>query len=145
MYKKIVIPTDGSDVSMEAVKHGLMIAKKFEAEAYAIYVVDLSPFIGLPAEGSWELIREMLVEEGEEALRRAKEIAEEMDVDLKTEILEGVPAREIVDFAKKKEADLIVMGTTGKTGLDVILLGSVAQKVIKKSHCPVLVVKKSNP
>jgi len=143
LYKKIVIPTDGSDVSFEAAKHAVNIAKKFDAELYAIYVVDVSPFVGLPAEGSWELISELLKEEGNEALKKVKKLAEENEVNIHTEILEGVPAKEIVEFAEKKKADLIVMGTTGKTGLERILLGSVAERVIKNAHCPVLVVKKS--
>ena len=69
-------------------------------------------------------------------------MAEEWGVKIHTEMLEGVPAKEIVEFAEKKKADLIVMGTTGKTGLERILLGSVAERVIKNAHCPVLVVKK---
>ncbi|WP_423792199.1 universal stress protein [Methanocaldococcus indicus] len=142
MYKKIVIPTDGSDVSNEALKHGYYIAKKMDAEVYVIYVVDISPFVGLPAEGTWEMIEQMLKEEGEEILKKSKEIANEYDLDVKTELLEGIPAKEIVEFAEKIKADLIVMGTTGKTGLERILLGSVAERVIKNSHCPVLVVKK---
>ena len=72
MYKKIVIPTDGSDVSLEAAKHAVNIAKEFDAEVYAVYVVDVSPFVGLPAEGSWEMITELLREEGHEALKRLK-------------------------------------------------------------------------
>ncbi|CAB3288320.1 UspA domain protein [Methanocaldococcus lauensis] len=142
MYKKIVVPTDGSDVSIEAAKHAIVIAKKFDAEIYAIYVVDVSPFVGIPAEGTWELISEVLREEGEEALKKIKKMAEDNDVEVHTEMIEGVPAKEIVEYAEKKEADLIVMGTTGKTGLERILLGSVAERVIKNAHCPVLVVKK---
>ncbi|NPA62554.1 MAG: universal stress protein [Methanococci archaeon] len=142
MYKKIVVPTDGSDVSLEAAKHAIAIAKEFDSELYAIYVVDVSPFVGLPAEGSWELISELLKEEGKEALKKVKKLAEEEGLTIHTEMLEGVPATEIVEFAEKKKADLIVMGTTGKTGLERILLGSVAERVIKNAHCPVLVVKK---
>jgi len=142
VYKKIVVPTDGSDVSIEAAKHAVNIAKEFDAEIYAIYVIDVSPFVGLPAEGSWEMISELLKEEGHDALKKIKKLAEEWGVEIHTEMLEGVPANEIVEFAEKKKADLIVMGTTGKTGLERILLGSVAERVIKNAHCPVLVVKK---
>ncbi|AEF96800.1 universal stress protein [Methanotorris igneus] len=142
LYKKIVVPTDGSDVSIEAAKHAIEIGKLMKAEIYVIYVVDIAPFIGLPTEGLWETMKEILNEEGEKALKKIKKMAEEHGVNVKPEILEGVPANEIVEFAEKKRADLIVMGTSGKTGLDRFLLGSVAEKVIRNAHCPVLVVKK---
>ena len=145
MYKRIVVPTDGSEVSMEAVNHAIYIAKKLNSEIYAIYVVDISPFVGLPMEGSWEMITEVLREEGEEILKKVKELGEKEGVEIKTKMLDGIPAEEIVRFAKEKNADLIVMGTTGKTGLERILLGSVAERVIKTSPCPVLVVKKQSP
>ncbi|WP_456471829.1 universal stress protein [Methanocaldococcus sp.] len=145
MYKRIVVPTDGSEVSMEAVNHAIHIAKKLNSEIYAIYVVDISPFVGLPMEGSWEMITEVLREEGEEILKKVKELGEKEGVEIKTKMLDGIPAEEIVRFAKEKNADLIVMGTTGKTGLERILLGSVAERVIKTSPCPVLVVKKQSP
>jgi nucleotide-binding universal stress UspA family protein len=142
LYKKILIPTDSSEVSMEASRHALEIAKEMGSRVYAVYVVDVVPFIGLPTEGLWESMKEILEEEGKEALKKIEDTAKEMGVDLKSEILEGSPANEILDYAKKKKVDLIVMGTTGKTGLDKLLLGSVAEKVSKGAHCPVLLVKK---
>ena len=142
LYKKIVIPTDGSDVSIEAARHAIEIGKLMKAEIYAIYVIDIAPFIGLPTEGFWETMKEILNEEGEKALKNVKKMAEEYGANVKCEILEGVPANEIVEFAEKKRADIIVMGTSGKTGLDRFLLGSVAEKVIRNAHCPVLIVKK---
>ncbi|WP_421077025.1 universal stress protein [Methanothermococcus sp. Ax23] len=141
IYKKILIPTDSSEVSMEAAKHALEIAKAMNSRVYAVYVVDIVPFIGLPTEGLWESMKEILEEEGKEALKKIEDKAKEMGVDIKSEILEGSPAKEIVDYAERKKVDLIVMGTTGKTGLDKLLLGSVAEKVSKGAHCPVLLVK----
>ncbi|ADG12982.1 UspA domain protein [Methanocaldococcus infernus ME] len=145
MYKKIVVPTDGSDVSMKALKHAIFIAKNLDSKIYGVYVVDVSPFIGLPMEGSWELITKVLEEEGEEILNKVKEMCEKEGVDVEVKMLEGIPPEEIVKFAEEKEADLIVMGTTGKTGLERILLGSVAERVIKNAPCPVLVVKRQSP
>jgi len=141
LYRKILIPTDNSKVSIEAARHGLEIAKLMKSKVYVIYVVDIMPFVGLPTEGFWETMKEILEEEGKEAFKKIENMAEKIGVDITTEILEGSPAKEIVEYAEKKGIDLIVMGTSGKSGIDKLLLGSVAEKVSKKTHCPVLLVK----
>lgn len=141
LYKKILIPTDNSDVSIEAARHGLEIARLMNSKVYVIYVVDIMPFIGLPTEGFWETMREVLEEEGREAFKKIEKMAKEIGVDITTEILEGSPAREIVEYAERRGIDLIVMGTSGKSGIDRLLLGSVAEKVSRKAQCPVLLVK----
>jgi len=141
VYKKIVIPTDGSKISIEAAEHAIELAKCSGGRVYGIYVIDIVPFVGLPTEGLWESMKEVLEKEGQTALKKVADIAKEKGVEIKTEILEGTPSKEIVDYAESKKADLIAMGTTGKTGLDRLLLGSVAERVLKKAHCPVLLVK----
>lgn len=142
VYNKILIPTDGSEISLEAAKHAIKMAKAMNSRVYAIYVIDIVPFIGLPTEGLWESMKEILEDEGNDTLNKISHMAKDHNVDIKVEILEGNPSKEIVDYAERKKVDLIVMGTTGKTGLDKLLLGSVAEKVTKKSHCPILLVKK---
>ncbi|HIQ38746.1 MAG TPA: universal stress protein [Methanothermococcus okinawensis] len=141
LYRKILIPTDNSKVSIEAARHGLEIAKLMNSKVYVIYVVDIMPFVGLPTEGFWETMKEVLEEEGKEAFKKIEDMAKEIGIDITTEILEGSPAKEIVEYAEKKGVDLIVMGTSGKSGIDKLLLGSVAEKVSKKAQCPVLLVK----
>ena len=140
-YKKILIPTDNSKVSIEAAKQGLEIAKLMNSKVYVIYVVDIMPFVGLPTEGFWESMKEILEEEGKEAFNKIESIAKEFDIDIVSEILEGSPANEIVEYANKKNINLIVMGTSGKSGIDKLLLGSVAEKVSKRAQCPILLVK----
>jgi len=141
LYKKILIPTDNSQVSIEAARHGLEIAKLMNSKVYVIYVVDIMPFVGLPTEGFWEAMREVLEEEGKEAFKKIRKMAEEIGVNVITEILEGSPAKEIVEYAEKRGIDLIVMGTSGKSGIDRLLLGSVAEKVSRRAQCPVLLIK----
>jgi len=143
-YKKILIPTDNSKVSIEAAKQALEIAKLMNSKVYVIYVVDIMPFVGLPTEGFWESMKEILEEEGKEAFNKIKNMAEEFDIDIVSEILEGNPAKEIVEYANKKNINLIVMGTSGKSGIDKLLLGSVAEKVSKRAQCPILLVKMKN-
>jgi nucleotide-binding universal stress UspA family protein len=79
--------------------------------------------------------------EGEKAVKQVKERGEASGVEVREVISEGHPSNEIINFAKDSNADLIVMGTLGKTGLDRFLLGSIAEKVIRSSKIPVLVVR----
>ena len=83
---------------------------------------------------------QLLKEEGEEAVGRVKAAAP-AGADVETHVLEGNPALEITKFAKDNDCDLIVVGTLGKSGIDRILLGSVAEKVVRIAPCPVLVIK----
>ncbi len=142
MYKNILIPTDGSEIAEQAVEHGVRLAKALNAKVYGLYVIDISAFAGIPTEAVWESMRVLLEEEGKKALASVKKLAEELGVDYETIIKEGIPAEEIVNVAKEKNVDLIVMGTAGRTGLDRFLLGSVAEKVVRTSSCPVMVVHK---
>ncbi len=142
MYKKILIPTDGSETANKAVAHALSLADALGAEVYGIYVVDISAFAGIPTEIVWENMKNLLEDESKKALELINKKAEEKGIKFEKIVKEGVPAEEIVDTAKEIGADLIVMGTSGRTGLDKFLLGSVAEKVIRTSSCPVLVVHK---
>jgi nucleotide-binding universal stress UspA family protein len=89
---------------------------------------------------TWENMYQLLKEEGEEAVGRVKAGAGP-DVEIETRVLEGNPALEITKFAKDNDCDLIVVGTLGKSGIDRILLGSVAEKVVRIAPCPVLVIR----
>lgn len=142
MYKNILIPTDGSEIAEQAVEHGIKLARALDAKVYGLYVIDISAFAGIPTEAVWESMRVLLEEEGKKALASVEELAKKLDVEHETIIREGIPAEEIVSVAKEKGVDLIVMGTAGRTGLDRFLLGSVAEKVVRTSSCPVMVVHK---
>ncbi len=138
-YKRILIPTDGSEYTMEAVKKGLSLAKLIGAEVTALYVIDESAFAAIPPDALITDIYNLLRKEGEEAVNRVKKMGEEMGVPVKTKIVEGVPAQAIVEEAE--DHDLIVMGTLGRTGLGRLLLGSVAERVVRHAPCPVMVVR----
>jgi nucleotide-binding universal stress UspA family protein len=142
MYKKILIPTDGSDTAELAVEHGVKLAKAVNAKVYGLYVIDVSAFTGVPTEAIWENMRELLEDEGKKALEKIEKVAKENRVKFENILEEGVPSEDIVRISKEKGVDLIVMGTAGRTGLDRFLLGSVTEKVVRTSACPVLVVHK---
>lgn len=140
-YRNIVIATDGSENTQRAISYGIEIAKLSGATVHALYVVDTSSFSAIPMDAGWESMYEILRKEGEKAVFEVKERGEAAGVEVREILLEGHPSSEIVDFAEDNNADLIVIGTLGKTGLDRFLMGSVAEKVIRSSKIPVLVVR----
>ena len=141
LFKKILIATDGSKRTQNAVDMGLKMAREQHSKVYAVYVVDTVTFTSIPMDVTWENMYQLLKDEGEEAVNVIKDNAAGIDVE--THVLEGNPAVEITKFANDNGVDLIVMGTLGKSGIDRILLGSTAEKVIRIANCPVLVIKSS--
>ena len=139
LFKKVLIATDGSKRTQTAVETGIEIAKQHNSKIYAVYVVDTVTFTSIPMDVTWENMYQLLKDEGEDAVGRVKEAAQGTDIE--THVLEGNPAVEITKFAKDNGVDLIVVGTLGKSGIDRILLGSVAEKIVRLSPIPVLTVR----
>jgi len=140
-YERILVPTDGSDATREAVQQAVDLAAEHGATIHALYVVNSASFAGLPMDSSWENVSAMLSEEGTTALDDVTAIAEGQGVDVERELSDGNPAREIVRYAEDENCDLVVMGTHGRGGIDRLLLGSVAEKVVRSSSVPVLTVR----
>jgi len=141
IYQKIVIATDGSEKNLSAVIEGMMIARVSGAKLQIVYVIDTKPLYTGVIEESYAGMYDSLREEGELALEQAKELAG--DIDVETSLLTGKPATEITQFVKEYGADLLVIGTQGKSGLGKFILGSVAESIIRTAPCSVLVVRKS--
>jgi len=140
LYEKILIAADGSEKNMAAVSEAIRIARACGAEVVAVYVQDLSALESLPPgemmlKDTWGVIQN----EAESTISRIRSMAG--GVALTTAVLEGKPASEIVRYAKENQIDLIVIGTQGKRGLERLLLGSVAESVIRSAPCKVLIVK----
>jgi nucleotide-binding universal stress UspA family protein len=140
-YRNILIATDGSENTQRAIAYGIEIAKLSGATIHALYVVDTSSFSSIPMDSGWEEMYEILRKEGEKAVFEVKGRGETAGVEVREVLWEGHPSTEIINFAENNDIDLIVMGTLGKTGLDRFLLGSVAEKVVRNSKVPVLVVR----
>lgn len=142
-YRNIVVATDGSENTQKAISYGIEIAKLSGGTVHALYVVDISSFSSIPmsSEGGWEAMYEILKTEGEKAVSVVKNQGEAAGVEVREIVLEGHPVNEIIEFAESNNVDLIVMGTLGKTGFDRFLLGSVAEKVVRGSKVPVMVVR----
>ena len=139
MYNCILVPTDGSAGMTRVIDHASELADVHDAAVHFLYVVNTASFANLPMETSWESVTTMLRDEGEDALRAAEDRSTADRV--VTAMREGPPSREIVDYATEEGCDLVVMGTHGRGGLNRLLLGSVAERVVRSSDVPVLTVR----
>jgi nucleotide-binding universal stress UspA family protein len=141
-YDRILVPTDGSDDVERAIRHAVEVAASTGATLHGIYVLSTDVYTGLAMESSWESVDELLREDAERAVDRVRDIAAEADaaVRVETTVAEGSPSREIVRYAEREGCDLVVMGTHGRGGIDRLLLGSVAESVIRASSIPVTAV-----
>src|SRR5262245_41540581 len=141
---RILVPTDFSKHSQNALAYAAAFAEKFGAELHLLHVVqDLSlilpdPVTGAPAIGP---PIDQLTAAVQVALKKLIQDNNLQQLTVHTEVREGTPFLEIVRFAKEKDVDLIIMGTHGRSGLVHVLLGSVTEKVVRKAPCPVLTVR----
>jgi len=147
MYNKILLPTDGSKPALKAAKHAMWTAGQSDAEIIALHVIDMSSFAGLPTRESEKNIKEMLVNEGKKAFDEIVDMSVKCRQDSGKEIKiafvtrEGSPIDTILKVIEDQGVDLVVMGTSGKHGMERFLLGSVAENVVRSSKSPVLVVR----
>lgn len=143
IYRKIMVATDGSEPVKKAVDTAVEVARLSGAKLYAVYVIASGGYtVGHPRDIGWErAMKEHLSAEGKEATAYVETVGKAAGVEVESVFLEGSPVHEIVDFAEKNDIDLIVMGTLGRTGVQKILLGSVAQNVVRHSRKAVLVVR----
>ena len=141
---KILIPTDGSDSSMHAAEYGVNVAKMLGAQIMVVYVIDsvvLDEARSFFKVGEHEDVELKLKQAGQRYINYVLGLAEKAGVKASSLIAKGRPFEVIVHIAEESNVGLIVMGTHGRRGTERILLGSVAERVIEYSPCPVLVLK----
>ena len=132
MYRKILAAVDGSEISMNAMEQATELARLCEGRITAVNVL----YSELTFAKSREEVLEEQRRESKRVFREITKRAKEAGVTVETKLLEGSPAVKIADEASTGGYNLIVMGSRGKGAL-----GSVAEKVVRAAHCPVLVVK----
>jgi nucleotide-binding universal stress UspA family protein len=141
--RKILVPTDFSAHSKEAQAWASDLAKRYDATLTLLHVYQPISY-ALP-EGyvlpSANLLADLEVNLGRSLDEAGKQLAESTGVKVDTSLLQGVPFAEIIRFAREGSYELIVLSTHGRTGLRHALLGSVAEKVVRKAPCPVLTVR----
>ena len=141
MYANILLSTDGSDVAKTGVKHGIALAKALNAKVTVITVTE-SPMLYLPTKEDhvgWEAARK---EFADKVLDEARAMAEQSGISAELlHVPDEHPATAIIEKAKSRGCDLIVMGSHGRRGLRKLVLGSQTSEVLADGSVPVLVVR----
>ena len=137
-YKKIMIATDGSDCSKLAIDKGIELARLSGGTVYAVYVISTAYLS--PRGAGWELIHKALKDEGQQAVDDIKSLGKVKGINVRSVLLEGNPSYELIRYTDEEKMDIVIMGTLGKTGLYRMLIGSVAENLIRHSKVPVMVV-----
>lgn len=145
MFRRILVAVDGSHISDRAVEQAVQLSKDQQARLKIVHVVDTVPeVIGAYPVPDFDSYRETSLEEGRRILDEAIAVAHRADVDPESALVEmesSHPSVGVVEQASRWSADLIVMGTHGRTGLMHLLLGSVSEGVVRDASAPVLLVR----
>lgn len=145
--QKVLCPVDCSEGSKVALEYALFCGQHFNAKVHILHAwhvahhvrPDLS--VWMEAHGQQPISKVVALEAQAETDRFLSSLEAGVRAALDVHVLEGEPATTIVDFANRHKSDLIVMGTHGHSGLIHLALGSTAEKVVRRAHCPVLTVR----
>ena len=144
MFKHIIVPIDGSATSHLAIDKAIGLAKAFGSRVSAVFIIDTYPFAGVGTDfayGQAEYLSAATAE-ANAAIKDAKIAFAQADISVNTSVIEAHAAwRGVVQAAESMQADLIVMGSHGRSGLEKLVLGSVTQAVLAHTRLPVLVVR----
>jgi len=144
MFKHILIPVDGSATAQNAVAKAAGLAQTYRSEVTVIYVIDPYPFTGLGSDFAYGQAEYLAAAsaEAKEAIANARSVLEPLGLKVHSDVVEAHAAwRGILDKGQAIGADLIVMGSHGRRGMEKMILGSVTQAVLSHAHLPVLVVR----
>lgn len=140
--KNILCPIDYSVYSEKALEYAIEFAEKYQAKLYLIHVLDIRIYdMNDPDLYNVSIVDKDTIDRLKERLLRCirEDIKEKISVE--AVVVQGVPFTEIIRAAKEYMVDLIVLGTHGRTGLSQAIMGSVAERVVRKSPCPVLTIR----
>jgi len=137
MYKKIMLATDGSKYSEAALEEAIDVAKIFGSNVTILNVIDINNEI---LKAAPELLDKLALQ-AKEIINKAQRKMREADIKINTIIKEGDPHEVIPQLARQEGIDLIIIGTYGRKGLKLLLMGSVVADVVCRASCDVLVVK----
>jgi nucleotide-binding universal stress UspA family protein len=142
-FRHILAPTDFSEYSKQAVASALELAKKFGAKLSILHVVELPayPVEGYVPPSLTTTFMEDLEREASQELAQMVPEAESAGVELARLVTVGSPYRKILDMAEAEQVDLIVMATAGRTGFSRLIMGSIAERVVRTASCPVLTIR----
>ncbi|MBQ8179268.1 MAG: universal stress protein [Candidatus Methanomethylophilaceae archaeon] len=139
VFQNILVPTDGSEYTKAAVRKAVELASLAGGSITALYVLDQTVMTNMPMDSAAVNVYGTLEKEGRDAVEFVRQLCEEAGVPVQVALKEGTPVKVILE--ESSSFDIIVMGTLGRTGVSKLLMGSVAEKVVRASNCPVLVVR----
>ena len=142
--RKILVPIDGSECSLNAAKYAVKVAKDENAELFCIHVIASVPYGYSSSPTATDQYFKNIEEKVQSWFDKVRDMAKNEGIpELKTETFTDVKSviGSIIDYATSRDVDLIVIGTRGRTGLRRFLMGSVANGVVQHAHCPVLLVR----
>ncbi len=138
--EKIVVPVDLMGGTEKLVSYAKYMAEKFNAVINFVYIVADYPGDAMVGSPFAQEYKDKVILVSQEKMEDLVQESQEKCPGCTGQVIYGDPVEEIVAFAKTNDADLIIIGTHGAKGLEKILLGSVAERVLKRAHCPVLVM-----
>ncbi|MFA4876261.1 MAG: universal stress protein [Methanoregula sp.] len=141
MFNTILVAVDGSETSQRAFDKAVEIAKAGKANLHAAYVIETGLFSSLPADNTVEIMYNVLQNEGKNVLEKAKVTAAAHGVSFTSHVSSGHAGSELISLAGKIKADLIIVGSHGKSQTDRLLIGSVSTFVVTHSEVSTLVVR----
>ncbi len=141
MFSKILSSIDGSDISIQAFRRAVDLARQNKAELHVIYVIESGLISPGPVDTSWELIYQRFETEGRELMEKLKEDAKEHNVTVIPHMEAGHAGDTIIKTAEKFGCDLIILGSLGKSKLDRLLLGSVSSYVVNYAKTNIMIVR----
>jgi len=142
--KKILFPTDFSDPSRLAMNYAIELAGHFKAHLEIVHIMlDETQMVSfyLPQVTAQSIVDDMAEGAGKEMKEFCSSFPELKDIEHNCQLIKGNPFTEILKLAKEMPADMIVIGTHGRTGLEHMLFGSTAEKVVREAPCPVFTVR----
>ena len=142
--RKILVPIDGSECSLNAAKYAIKVAKDENADLFCIHVISSVPYGYASSPPAIDQYFKDIEEKAQSWFDKVRDMAKNEGIpELKTETFADVKSviGSIIDYATSRDVDLIVIGTRGRTGLKRFLMGSVANGVVQHAHCPVLLVR----
>ena len=141
MFTKILVPADGSDNSYRALEAALVFSEKLGSSISVVNVMEQVPITHIESEKLPNELLEAYKKENQEILSKCSDIAHQKGITIKTVLLQGNPAPVILDYIKKENFDLVIMGSRGMGKFKELILGSVSSKIVHHSPCAIMIIR----
>lgn len=145
--KTILVPTDFSEGSLHAIRYAVSFAQKFHARVHLVHVLEIPPGLTPDAlvhpdlEGKMLTLQNYLEQLSRDKFAKIQQYIQNKGVTATVGLAHGAPHEAIVKAAEQEQADMIIMGTHGRTGLQHFFMGSTAERVVRYATCPVTVIR----